>query len=117
MRIGGGVLSLLAGLTSIIMAFVTLSGGGFGVILEGEGADAVIGMGWAGIILSFLIVVSAIAMVVVKSKTPAIITALLSLIASFIGGTLVAIFMVFSMIGCVLNSVGINREIKGRQAK
>ncbi len=115
MKIGGGIISLLAGLISVVMGFITLAFGGFGSAIGGEGAETIVGMGWAGIFLSFILIGFSVAMIVAKSKKPAVITAVLSIITAIAGGTFVAIFMVLSLIGAFINYLGVNGELKTRE--
>ena len=102
MKVGGGIISLIAGLFGIVMAIVTLGFGGVGSAIGGEGADTIIGLGWAGIFLSFGILIFAVICMFSKSKIPAIAIIILSFITAIAGGTLVAIFMILSLIGGIL---------------
>lgn len=110
MKKAGGVIALIAGLFGTIMAFVTLAFGGVGSALGGEGAETIIGLGWAGIFLTFAIIVFAVIAMFAKSKFPGIAIIILSLITVVAGGTLVAIFMVLSLIGGILVVVGATKE-------
>jgi hypothetical protein len=110
MKKAGGIIALIAGLFGTIMAFVTLAFGGVGSALGGEGAETVIGLGWAGVFLTFAIIVFAVIAMFAKSKFPGIAIIVLSLITVIAGGTLVAIFMVLSLVGGILTVVGTAKE-------
>jgi len=112
MKIGGGIVALIAGLFGVIMAFITLGIGGVGGAFGGEGAETVIGLGWAGIFLCFAIIAFAVISMFAKSKLPSIAVIVLSLITAIAGGTLVAIFMVLSLIGGVIALIGVSKERK-----
>lgn len=116
MKIGGGIITLIAGLFSVIMALITLGIGGLGGAFGGEGAETVIGLGWAGVLLSFVIIVFAIVSIFAKSKIPAIFIIVLSIITAIAGGTLVAIFMVLALIGGIITLIGASKEIKNMSA-
>lgn len=112
MKIGGGIISSIAGLFGVVMAFVTLGFGGLGSAIGGEGAETIIGLGWAGIFLSLAIIVFAVICMFSKSIIPAIAIIILSIITAIAGGTLVAIFMILSLIGGILALVGVFKEVK-----
>ena len=57
MQKAGGIIGLVAGIFGFIAAVVTLFVGGIGGALEAEGASTVIGLGWGGVVFSFLCVV------------------------------------------------------------
>ncbi len=67
MKIAGGIVALIAGLFGVIMAFVTLGIGGLGGAFGGEGAETVIGLGWAGVFLTFTIIAFSVASMFAKS--------------------------------------------------
>ncbi|HHK5554661.1 hypothetical protein COL11_00085 [Bacillus anthracis] len=62
------VLGLIGGIFGIICAFIALMIGGLGAAFEAEGANSIIGLGWAAVGLSILGIVGS---VVVKSKAKA----------------------------------------------
>jgi len=45
----GGIIALIAGIFGVI--------GGVGSALDGEGAETVIGLGWGGVLFSFLVII------------------------------------------------------------
>ncbi len=112
MKAAGGIISSIAALFGVIAAFVTLGIGGLGGAFGGEGAETVIGLGWAGIFLTFAILVFAIVSIFGKSKFPPIAVIVLSLITVVAGGTLVAIFMILSIIGGIVALIGVSKERK-----
>ncbi|PHD73878.1 DUF4064 domain-containing protein [Bacillus toyonensis] len=59
------VLGLIGGIFGILCAFIALFIGGVGAAVEADGANQVIGLGWAAIALSILGIVGC---VMVKSK-------------------------------------------------
>lgn len=59
------VLGLIGGIFGILCAFIALFIGGVGAAVEADGANQVIGLGWAAVALSILGIVGCI---IVKSK-------------------------------------------------
>ncbi|PGB02172.1 DUF4064 domain-containing protein [Bacillus toyonensis] len=59
------VLGLIGGIFGILCAFIALFIGGVGAAVEADGANQVIGLGWAAVALSILGIVGC---VMVKSK-------------------------------------------------
>lgn len=53
----GGIIALIAGIFGVIAALATLLIGGVGSALDGEGAETVIGLGWGGVLFSFLVII------------------------------------------------------------
>lgn len=112
MKTGGGVIALIAGIFSIMMAFLTLGIGGLGSAFGGSEASTVIALGWAGLFLSFAIVVFAVICIFTSSNVPPIALIGLSLVNVFAGGTLVAIFMILALIGGILALAGNSKQQK-----
>lgn len=110
MKTAGGIVALIGGLFGVVMAFVTLGVGGLGGAFGGEGAQTVIGLGWAGVFLTFGIIAFAVASMFAKSIIPAIAVIVLALITTIAGGTLVAIFMVLALVGGIMALIGVRRE-------
>lgn len=115
MKVAGGVVALIAGLFSVIMAFLTLTMGGLGAAFNAEGAETVIGLGWAGVFLSLLIVTFSTICIFAKTKFPAITLLFFSIVTAIAGGTFVAIFMVLAVIGGLITLIGVSKEIKIRK--
>lgn len=111
MRKGGGIVSLIAGLLATLMAFVTLGVGGTGVLLGSTDAATVMGLGWAGLFLSFAIIALAVIAMYSKSVIPGILIIIVSAINVFAGGTLVATVMVLGLIGGAMVLVGVKQEL------
>jgi hypothetical protein len=101
MKKAGGIIALIAGIFSVIAALITLLFGGIGSAL-----NAVIGLGWGGVIFSFLTIVLAAIALGVISRVPGILLVISSLAGVILGGTLVAIFMALSFIGGILIIIG-----------
>ena len=112
MKIGGGIIALVAGLGSVVMAFITLGVGGLGAAFGGEGAETIVGLGWAGIFLSFLVITFAVAAMFAKTKKAAVGLIILSIVTAVAGGTLVAIFMVLALLGGIMSMIGVSNEAK-----
>lgn len=102
MRTAGGIIAVVAGVLSIGAAFFTLFVGGVGGAFEAEGADTVIGLGWAGLFCSFLVIALGAATIASKGKTASILLVVVSIVTAIIGGGFVAIFMVLALIGGIM---------------
>ncbi|MDO9114976.1 MAG: lysozyme inhibitor LprI family protein [Polaromonas sp.] len=101
----GGVIGIIAGIFGVIAAIVTLFFGGLGSAVGTQGAGTVVGLGWGGVVFSFLAIVFG-AVVFAKPKGAGIALVVTSILGAVLGGTLVAIFMALSMIGGVLAILG-----------
>lgn len=106
MRKAGGIIALIAGIFGIFAAGATLMIGGMGGAFEADGADTVIGLGWGGVIFSFLVIVLGAIAMGATTKTPGVLLIIASIFGAVLGGTLVAIFMVLSLIGGILALFG-----------
>jgi hypothetical protein len=106
MKTAGGVIALIAGIFGVIAAGATLLVGGLGSAFEAEGANTVIGLGWGGVLFSFLTIILGAIAIGVKSKIPGILLVISSIAGAILGGTLVAIFMVLALIGGILAIIG-----------
>ncbi len=71
----------------------------------------VIGLGWGGILFSFLTIVLAAISMGAKSRTPGVFLILTSLLGAVLGGTFVAIFMSLAFIGGILAIIGVNKSV------
>jgi uncharacterized protein YecT (DUF1311 family) len=101
----GGIIGIIAGVFGFIAAIVTLFLGGIGSAFEAEGANTVIGLGWGGVLFSFLsIVFGAIAIARPKGAGVGLIVS--SILGAVLGGTIVAFCMALSLIGGILAVVG-----------
>ena len=126
MRIAGGVLTLvasiggtIAGLVTILFGaaakvsgdYTTAHGGvsGADYIQAGQVArqgEAVIGVGWLGILASFLALVLGIVILCHKSQKPAWLLLVCAILGIVYGGTLVGFFMVLAVLGAIFALVG-----------
>lgn len=106
MRKAGGIIALIAGIFGIFAAGITLMVGGMGGAFEADGADTVIGLGWGGVFFSFLVIVLAAVAMGAATKTPGVLLIIASILGAVLGGTLVAMFMVLSLVGGVLALFG-----------
>jgi hypothetical protein len=109
MNKAGGIIAIIAGIFAIIAAGITLMVGGIGGAFEAEGATTVVGLGWGGVLFSFLVIVLGAVALGAKTKTPGVMLILCSIAGAIFGGTLVAIFMVLSLIGGILATIGTNK--------
>ncbi len=105
MRKAGGIVALIAGVFGVFAAGFTLFFGGVGSALEAEGAGTVIGLGWGGVIFSFLVIVLGAVAIGAKGRWPGILLVICSIAGALLGGTLVAIFMALAAVGGVLAAI------------
>jgi len=112
MRKAGGIIALIAGIFGIFAAIATLFVGGMGAAFEAEGADTVVGLGWGGVVFSFLVIILGAVCMGAKSKIPGVLLIIASIFGAVLGGTLVALFMVLALIGGILALFG---EKKGQE--
>lgn len=112
MRKTGGIISLIGSILAVFAAVGTLFIGGCGSALEAEGASTVVGLGWVGLILSIVLIVFSVMMISSPSTSKAIWIIVLSIVAAFLGGTFVAIFMVLCLVGGVLAYIGSKQELQ-----
>lgn len=106
MQKAGGIIGLVAGIFGVFAAFVTLFFGGVAKAVEADGANTVVGLGWGGVLFSFLVIVLGAVAMGAKSKTPGALLMISALAGAVLGGTLVAIFMVLAFIGGLLATIG-----------
>lgn len=106
MRKAGGIISLIAGIFGTFAAGATLIIGGLGSAFEAEGASTIVGLGWGGVIFSFLTIILGAVCIGSKSKIPGILLIISAIMGIILGGTLVAIFMVLALVGGILNIFG-----------
>ncbi len=101
----GGVIGIIAGIFGFIAAIVTLFLGGMGSAFEAEGAKTIVGLGWGGVLFSFLAIVFG-AIAIARPKVAGIGLIIVSILGAILGGTLVAICMVLSLFGGILAVAG-----------
>lgn len=104
----GGIISIIAGVFSLIAAFITLFAGGIGSALQADQAEKVIGFGWIGVFVSFLVVIFG-ATASSYPRFSGIAIVLSSSIGIAFSGVPVAICMSLSTIGGILAIFG-NRK-------
>lgn len=101
----GGIIGIIAGIFGFIAAIVTLFLGGLSSAFESEGASTVVGLGWGGVLFSFLAIVFG-AVAITRPKGAGIGLIIVSILGAILGGTLVAIAMALSFIGGILAVIG-----------
>ena len=105
MRKAGGIIALIAGIFAVFAAGFTLFTGGLGAVLEAEGADTIVNLGWGGVVFSFLIIVLGAIAIGAKGRIPGVLIVVCAIAGAVLGGTLVAIFMALAGIGGLLAAV------------
>lgn len=111
MNKAGGIIAMVAGVFAVIGAIVTLMVGGLGSAFKANDADIVVALGWGGIAFSFLVIMFG-AVALFKPKGAGIGLIVCSLGGAILGGTIVAVFMVLSLIGGIVCVVG-SKQKKG----
>lgn len=106
MQKAGGIIGLVAGIFAVIAAVITLFIGGVAAGFEAEGASTVVGLGWGGVLFSFLTIVLGAVAMGAKSKVPGALLMVCAIAGAVLGGTLVAVFMVLAFIGGLLATIG-----------
>lgn len=107
MQKAGGIIALVAGVFGVLAALATLMIGGAGSALDADGASTVVGLGWGGVLFSFLVIVLGAVAMGAKSRKPGAMLIASSVLGMILGGTLVALFMLLSLVGGILAVVGI----------
>lgn len=110
MRKAGGIIALIAGIFGVLAAFFTLMVGGVGGAFEAEGAGTVIGLGWGGVIFSFLTIVFGAVTMNAGSRLPGVLLIITAIAGAILGGTFVALFMTLALLGGILALFGSNRR-------
>ena len=105
MRKAGGIIGLVAGIFGTLAALVTLLVGGMGAAFEAEGASTVVGLGWGGVVFSFLAIIFAAVAIGARGRLPGILLMVTSVLGAILGGTLVAVFMVLALAGGLLATI------------
>lgn len=106
MRKAGGIIALIAGIFAVFAAGFTLLVGGVAGAVEAENASMVIGLGWGGVLFSFLTIVLGAVAMGAKSRMPGVLLILCAIAGAILGGTFVAIFMALALIGGILALFG-----------
>jgi len=111
MKKAGGIIALIAGIFSVISAGFTLLIGGAASAFNAEGAGTVVGLGWGGVVFSFLVIIFGAICIGAKSRVPGIILIICSIAGAILGGTLVAIFMALALIAGILATIGTKKTL------
>ncbi|MGC7870985.1 hypothetical protein ACPUYX_05560 [Desulfosporosinus sp. SYSU MS00001] len=112
MQKAGGIISLIAGVFGILSAGVTLLVGGAASAFNASGSSTVVGLGWGGVLFSFLVIILGAISIGAKGKVPGILLIISSILGAILGGTLVAIFMALALIGGILATLGVKSAPK-----
>lgn len=110
MKKAGGIIAIIAGIFGIFAAGTTLLFGGIGGALEAEGANTIVGLGWGGVIFSFVAITLGAVSMGAETKLPGVLLILSSIAGAILGGTLVAIFMGLSLVGGILATMGAKKS-------
>jgi len=110
MQKSGGIIGLVAGIFAVLAAIFTLFIGGVAAGFEAEGASTVVGLGWGGVLFSFLTIVLGAVAMGAKSKVPGALLMVCSIAGAILGGTFVAVFMVLAFIGGLLATIGTKKS-------
>lgn len=102
MRKSGGLIALIAGLLGLIAAVITLLIGGIGSNFNTDAGDTIMGLGWGGILICFLIIVLGAVAMNAKTFIPGVLIIIASIFGAIYGGTLVAVLMILALVGGVL---------------
>jgi uncharacterized protein YecT (DUF1311 family) len=105
MNKAGAILGIIAGIFGFLAAIFTLLFGGLAGALRADGASTVVGLGWGGIVFSFLVIIFG-AIAFAKPKGSGIALIVSSIGGAVLGGTFVAVCMVLSLVGGVLCVMG-----------
>ena len=106
MQKAGGIIALVAGIFGVLGAIFTLFMGGLGGAFGAREADTVIGLGWGGVLFSFIVIVLGAVSIGAKGKAPGIILMVCAVLGAFLGGTVVAVFMVLALVGGLVATLG-----------
>jgi hypothetical protein len=105
MNKAGGIVAMVAGVFGVVAAILTLGVGGLGSALNADHAGFIIGLGWGGIVFSFLVIVFG-AVALSGSMAAGVSLIVCSVLGAVLGGTLVAVFMALSFIGGIVCLIG-----------
>ena len=110
MKKAGAIISVIAGIFGILAAAVTLFVGGVGAAFKADGANTVVGLGWGGVMFSFSVITLGAMAFDAKSRVIGILLIVCSLFGIVLGGTIVAVFMVLSLIGGILVYISVKKN-------
>lgn len=118
MKKSGGIIALIGGILGTIAAFFTLMAGGLVAGLEGASASLgqtavdntasseIASYAILGVISSILTIILGAICIGAKSKIPAYLLIVCSVVGAITGGTFVAVCMVLTLIGGILALIG-----------
>jgi uncharacterized protein YecT (DUF1311 family) len=109
MKKAGAIIALIAGVFGVIAAFVTLAFGGVASAFGTKGGSTVVALGWGGVLFSLLVIVFG-AIAFAKPKFAGWALVVCSIAGAVLGGTLVAVAMVLSLVGGILAVVGAKND-------
>lgn len=110
MQKAGGIIAIIAGVFGVIAALFTLMVGGMGSAFEAEGASTVVGLGWGGVLFSFLCIVLGAVSMGATRRLPGALLVVTSIAGAILGGTFVALFMMLALVGGVLAMMGVKKR-------
>ena len=114
MKEAGGIIALIAGTFGVTGAATTLFVGGVGGVFTVEGTGTVIGLGWGGVLFSFLTIIFGAMAIGAEGKVPGILLIISSILGAILGCTRVATCMVPALCGGILAIFGkkkVQREV------
>jgi membrane protein implicated in regulation of membrane protease activity len=117
MQKAGGIVALIAGIFGVLAAFVTLSVGGLGSAFNADDAQTVVGLGWGGLIFSFLTIILGAVCISSHSRTPGMLLVGCTIAGAVLGGTLVAIFMALAFVGGILAMIGVAPALSSKSTE
>jgi hypothetical protein len=107
----GGIIGLIAGIFGFLAAAFTLAVGGMGSAFNAHGASTLVGLGWGGILFSFLCIIFAAVAMGSESRLPGAILTLCAIAGAIFGGTFVAVCMVLALVGGLLATMGAKKRV------
>jgi len=107
----GGIIGLIAGIFGVLAAALTLAVGGMGSAFHAHGASTVVGLGWGGILFSFLCIIFGAVAMGSESRISGALLTLCAIAGAIFGGTLVAVCMVLALVGGVLATMGAKKSL------
>jgi hypothetical protein len=106
----GGIIGLIAGIFGVPAAAITLLMGGMASAFQADGASTVVGLGWGGILFSFLCIIFGAVAMGSESRIPGALLTLCAIAGAILGGTLVAVCMALAFVGGVLATMGAKKR-------
>lgn len=115
MQKAGGIIGIIAGIFGVFAAIFTLMIGGMGAAFEAEGASTVVGLGWGGVLFSFLCIILGAVCMGARRRLPGALLVLASIAGAILGGTFVALFMILALVGGILAMIGVKKSEPGSE--